>query len=534
MPEGQQRSTFLRGGGNTAKVIVRDISESLGKLPPQYLDLEEAVLGAVMLEKTSIDEVIDFLHADHFYVEAHKEIYAACRALRINNEPTDMRSVVAFLKKAGKIELVGGAYYIAELTSKVSSSASIQYHSRLIVEASAKREMIQIASAIHMDAYEDGTDVFKFLEKQLQIITDLNNRLKGKSAGNIKELWAKYQITTRPPEEIPLIKINGCTVATQSNHSLLVGKKKTRKTLFIIWLICEAIRMKAVKPDEILIFDTEQGKHHVWRMFDKLKTLTGHSIAIYHLRGQTPQERKDFIDNTIRFREVKPKLVAIDGIRDLMQDINDPIESTNLISWLEKLTLENDLHVINVIHLNKTDNNARGHIGTELLNKAQVTIELELEPKTQVTLVKCESSRDKPFDTFAFTHGMDDLPEVVDVPSTTDKKLQIPEDQKKVRLKAIFGENLITYKEFTDGVRQEFSVGVNRAGSMIAEFVRFGWVAQSGKRGTKDARYKLMLGGEMPAEPMSIMVVDKIPEPDLFSQPQEPVVDDPDAPFDLF
>ena len=109
----QNRSTSLRVS-NKSKLLPRDISESVGKLPPQALDLEEAVLGALMLEKSALNAVVEFLKPEHFYSEAHKEIYNAIIQLFKSSEPVDMRTVVNELRKEGKVELVGGAYYIAE------------------------------------------------------------------------------------------------------------------------------------------------------------------------------------------------------------------------------------------------------------------------------------------------------------------------------------------------------------------------------------------------------------------------------------
>ncbi|MCA6409852.1 MAG: replicative DNA helicase, partial [Cytophagales bacterium] len=119
----EQRSSPVRlgsamsGMGNKSKLLVRDISGSLGKLPPQAIDLEEAILGALMLEKNALTAVVEFLRPDHFYTEQHKEIYNAIIDLFKATEPVDMRTVVAQLRKNAKLELVGGAYYIAELTS---------------------------------------------------------------------------------------------------------------------------------------------------------------------------------------------------------------------------------------------------------------------------------------------------------------------------------------------------------------------------------------------------------------------------------
>src|SRR3954463_10771901 len=150
----EQRSTPLRISNKSNKLIPRDISESLGKLPPQALELEETVLGALMLEKNALNAVVEFLKPEHFYSDVHKEIYEAILELFKASEPVDMRTVVNQLRKHGKLELVGGAYVIAELTAKVSSAANIEYHARVIIEMAIKRTLIEVASQIHQDAYE--------------------------------------------------------------------------------------------------------------------------------------------------------------------------------------------------------------------------------------------------------------------------------------------------------------------------------------------------------------------------------------------
>ena len=189
----EQRSTTLRlgsalSGVGKANKFVRDISESLGKLPPQALDLEEAVLGALMLEKNALTAVVEFLRPDHFYSEQHKEIYTSIIDLFSASDPVDMRTVVAQLRKNGKLEIVGGAYYIAELTSKVSSAANIEYHARIIIEMAIKRDLIQIASQVHQDAYEDTTDVFELLDKTEQSIFKISDANLRKNYDSMKSL----------------------------------------------------------------------------------------------------------------------------------------------------------------------------------------------------------------------------------------------------------------------------------------------------------------------------------------------------------
>jgi replicative DNA helicase len=187
----QGRSTSLRLSSKSNKLIPRDISESLGKLPPQALDLEEAVLGALMLEKNALNAVVEFLKPEHFYDDRHKEIYTSIIDLFKASEPVDMRTVVNQLRKNGKIEIIGGAYYIAELTSKVSSAANIEYHARVIMEMAIKRTLIEVASQIHHDAYEDTTDVFELLDKTEQSVFEISDSNLRKNYDNMRNLMAR-------------------------------------------------------------------------------------------------------------------------------------------------------------------------------------------------------------------------------------------------------------------------------------------------------------------------------------------------------
>lgn len=181
-------------------MLPRDISESLGKLPPQAIDLEEAVLGALMLEKNALNSVVEFLKPEHFYVESHKVIYEAIVELFKSSEPVDMRTVVNQLRKQGKLELIEGAYKVAELTAKVSSAANIEYHARVIIEMAIKRTLIEVASQIHHDAYEDTTDVFELLDKTEQSIFEISDSNLRKNYDSMRNLM------TRAIQELQVLK----------------------------------------------------------------------------------------------------------------------------------------------------------------------------------------------------------------------------------------------------------------------------------------------------------------------------------------
>ncbi len=160
----------------------------LGKLPPQAVDLEEAVLGALMLEKDALTTVVDILKPESFYKESHKVIYAAILDLFSDSQPIDLLTVTNQLRKNGQLELAGGAFFITELTSKVSSAANIEFHARIITEQSMKREMISIASEIQKDAYEDTTDVFELLDKMEQSLFEISEKNIRKNYSDMRSI----------------------------------------------------------------------------------------------------------------------------------------------------------------------------------------------------------------------------------------------------------------------------------------------------------------------------------------------------------
>jgi replicative DNA helicase len=187
--EGGKAQVVRSGSGSSmSKNKNFSLGEQLGKMPPQATDLEQAVLGALMLERDALSNVIDILKPESFYRDAHKVIFEAIRELFNNSEPIDIKTVVHQLRKFGKLEDVGGAYYIAELTSIVNSAANIEYHARIISEQSIKRELIRISSEIQRDAYEDTIDVFNLLDKAEQSLFEISEAHIRKNYDSMSDL----------------------------------------------------------------------------------------------------------------------------------------------------------------------------------------------------------------------------------------------------------------------------------------------------------------------------------------------------------
>lgn len=157
-----------------------------GKLQPQAVELEEAVLGAMMLEKNAVNDAIEILAEESFYREAHQMIFTAIKELFADTEPIDILTVTNKLRQKGELDDVGGPYYISQLTNKVASAANIQFHARIIAQKYILRELIRISTDIVREAFDDTTDVFDLLDKAEQNLYKV-------AEGNIRKDVSKMQ-----------------------------------------------------------------------------------------------------------------------------------------------------------------------------------------------------------------------------------------------------------------------------------------------------------------------------------------------------
>lgn len=152
----------------------------IGKKPPQAVELEEAVLGACMLEQSSVNAVIDILKPQAFYKDAHGEIFKAINDLFGRSEPIDLLTVTEQLRKEGMLGFCGGPGYVAGLTDRVASSANVEAHARIVAQKFIQRELIRISGETIEAAFEDTTDVFDLLDRSEQQLFEV-------AEGNIRQ-----------------------------------------------------------------------------------------------------------------------------------------------------------------------------------------------------------------------------------------------------------------------------------------------------------------------------------------------------------
>ena len=162
-----------------------------GKVPPQAKDLEEAVLGAIMLEKSAFDTVAEILKPECFYIDAHQRVFKTMQGLQQKNQPIDILTVVEELKSKEELEIVGGPYFVTRLTNAVVSSANIEAHARIILQKFIQRELIRISGEIINDSYEDSTDVFDLLDDAESKLFEITNNHLSKNFDKIDDILVK-------------------------------------------------------------------------------------------------------------------------------------------------------------------------------------------------------------------------------------------------------------------------------------------------------------------------------------------------------
>ncbi|PIE99643.1 MAG: replicative DNA helicase [Polaribacter sp.] len=221
----------------------RIVNLQQGRIPPQAIDLEEAVIGAMMVDKKGIDNAIDILTPEAFYDTRHQVIYDAIMTLFKEGKPIDLLSISSQLKSEGKLELAGGDYYLITLSQKVGSSAHIEYHARIVVQKYIQRKLISIAAEIQENAYDETSDVLDMLddaEAKLFEVTQGNLKKGAQVAGNlVEEAIKKIQADSKKEGMSGLAtgftKLDNLTSGWQPTDLIIIAARPAMgKTAFVI------------------------------------------------------------------------------------------------------------------------------------------------------------------------------------------------------------------------------------------------------------------------------------------------------------
>lgn len=297
-------------------------------------------------------------------------------------------------------------------------------------------------------------------------------------------------------------------LGTLGNFLLIIGKAKSRKSFLVAIIISIILTTKSMfgglkgnlptGSKKGIYFDTEQGKYHVQLALRRICRLLGikvlDNLKVYGLRSKKPSERLKLIEYAI-YNTPGLGFVVIDGIKDLVTSINDEAEATMIASKLLKWTEEKNIHIITVLHQNKGDNNARGHLGTELINKAETVLSVtKSEQDNNISVVSPEMCRNIEPEPFAF-EIMDGLPRLADnfqIRTSESNKLDVHEmgDFKIYQLltEAFSHGDEFGYAELTDQIQFAFkkqfnrSIGKNKIRDIITISKNNKWIIQEKTR----------------------------------------------------
>ena len=298
-----------------------------------------------------------------------------------------------------------------------------------------------------------------------------------------------------------ILKVRGSVIGTLGNFSASIGKAKSKKTFNVSAIVAAALKNGTVlsytaelpeNKRKILYVDTEQSTYHCAKVAKRILRMAGlpadrnhEDLEFLVLRKYTPEERIAIVREAI-YRTENVGLVIIDGIRDMVYDINSPGESTKVISLLMTWTGERNIHIHTILHQNKGDENARGHIGTELSNKAETVLQVEKDSKNpDISTVKTAHIRAVDFEPFAFRINEEALPELLEDYLFKDKDetkgnrekfdpyKDITERQHRIALEAAFTlKDEYGYQELAEALQEAYaSVGVTLGDNKVVKLI---------------------------------------------------------------
>jgi replicative DNA helicase len=433
----------------TRNTDLKSILEA-GKVPPQSIDLEEAVLGALMLEKNAITVVSDILKPESFYKEAHILIFQSIKDLFSNAQPIDILTVTSDLRKKGQLDIVGGAYYITSLTNRVASAANIEYHARIVAQKFIQRELIRIASEIQKEAFEESTDAFELLD-------NAEKKLFEVSQGNIKRDYKQMNYVIKEAiKEIESLKgregelsgvpsgftkLDRITSGFQKSDLIILAARPGMGKTAMVMSIARNASLNSDKAKAIAIFSLEMSsKQLVTRMIsgeaeisgEKLKkgNLAEHEWQQLNTKIARLNEAPIFIDDTpaLSIFELRSKcrrlkeqnnieMIIIDYLQLMRGDDtnnkngNREQEVSYISRSLKALAKELDVPVIALAQLSRASEK-RGSSGTAsipMLSDLRESGSIEQDADMVMFIYRPEYYHITEFEDGSSTHGVAEL-----------------------------------------------------------------------------------------------------------------------------
>jgi len=322
------------------------VAMDMGKVPPQAIELEEAVLGAIMIERDAVIAVIDVIKVESFYKESHQKIFQAVLDLSSRHEPIDLLTVTEELRKRDELDAVGGAVYLAQLTSKVGSAAHLEFHSKIIAQKFIQRELIRVSSDIQSKAFDDSIDVDYLLDySEMELFRVAEGNIKRETAPiNLLVKQALHELEEAGKREDGLSgvpcgfsELDRMTSGWQPSDLIIVAARPSvGKTAFVLSMA----RNMAVDHDvPVAFFSLEMSSQQLVKRLlvseseishEKIRNgkLTPHEWAQLTVKIGNLQNSKIFIDDTpaLSIFELRAKCRRLKAQHDIQIIILDYLQ----------------------------------------------------------------------------------------------------------------------------------------------------------------------------------------------------------------
>jgi hypothetical protein len=389
--------------------------KTVGRTLPHSLEAEEYLLSCVLLDGNDVLTRCEDMRisSGDFYDPKHGVIYACAWDIFRRGLPVSIDVVAEELKTSRQIDQVGGYGFLAQVSSRIPTTAQAGYFIDKVKELSLLREIIRSATTAVEDCYGFTGDIESFAAG----VRDRMERATEESSSALRELTAKKYNPDEPIEEEKVVfRLNGIPIFTPGNISALVAPPGVGKSADIGALIAASVSTPTDEVDclgyegpnyeglPLLHFDTEQSKRDYQLLLERSWRRAGvdrppewfHS---FHLTGEEPSKCRGLVETAIRYfarKHGRLFAVIIDGWADLVVDPNDTAECFPFVARMHMFAIKTKSPIIGVLHLNPgSESKSRGHLGSQLERKAETVLQLQMD-ENLVTAVWASKKRGAP------------------------------------------------------------------------------------------------------------------------------------------
>src|ERR1035437_5579053 len=371
----------------------------LDRLPPHSPEAEQGALGCCLLSPVQcIPETLAKLgrNGDAFYDLRHRTIYKHILALHDQGVPVDVIVLQQALKDNRVLEEVGGIAYLAALPDTVPSSANLSYYLDIIAEKHQLRRVVQVCTEVVSRVYDYSGEVPALLEGiERDLLNVTSEATQSRSVIQLLD-ERSFNPNIEPPPLRPIYTLAGIPVSTPANLTTITSAIKTGKSAVLAAMAGAA--MPHVKDADLLgfsssnpkgmallWFDSEQSPDDFWHCVNRAVKRAGLSkpppwLLAYCLTGLGHKRAWECVQGATKAGAEQHGGIhstLIDGLVDLIADVNDPVECNDFVAELHVMSIQRDCPIVGVIHFNPGGEKSRGHLGSQVERKAETNLALE-------------------------------------------------------------------------------------------------------------------------------------------------------------